>query len=544
MPGAVGHGTASSGCDASTGLLAPTSAAGGRAGAEGEDGRNRFQRPPDRFARGKPGRGGGVAWPFAAGAAYIQIVPKRNVALLIVICLSCLAAYAAREQAAPGRRFGEVLSLVESSYYERIDEEDLFEAAVDAAIARLDENSAYIRGDGRSDLEAALDQKFGGVGLELTIDERHGVPVVASPVLASPAWRAGVRAGDRIEQIDGHATSGEPLREIVARLRGPVGDSVALRISHPSIESAGTLDPAADTRGAVERRDVTLVREVIETESVSGDRRGPEGRWEWLLEDELGVGYLRIASFGERTVAEISAALDAVEATGVVHGLVIDLRGNPGGLLSAAVDACDLLLEEGVIVHTRTRRAGDGVEAALDARRATAGAKLVGVPIVVLVDGLTASAAEIVAACLQDAGRATVVGSRTFGKGTVQSILPLSDDRGLLKLTTSEYLRPSRHGIHRRAGDGDDDTWGVSPDPGCEISPTAETNARVAAWRRARDAVGPVPPWMAASGRPRDIDPILARGLDAISTAAFGATDLGGEKKTSRDDNDPPHARD
>jgi carboxyl-terminal processing protease len=244
---------------------------------------------------------------------------------------------------------------------------------------------------------------------------------------------------------------------------------------------------------------------------------------------------VRITSFGERTASELSAALDEIAATSDIRGLVIDLRGNPGGLLTSAVEVCDLFLEDGVIVHTRGRRSSDAEKAStLDARRASAGSKLPGVPAVVLVDGLTASAAEIVAACLQDAGRAKVVGSRTFGKGTVQSILPLSDDRGLLKLTTSEYLRPSRAAIHRRSSDGDDAVWGVSPDAGYEVSPTAEVIARVASWRRLRDAVGPVPAAFVARGLPRDVDPILARGLEAL------AGSLGDEKETPRNDNDSP----
>jgi len=201
------------------------------------------------------------------------------------------------------------------------------------------------------------------------------------------------------------------------------------------------------------------------------------------------------------------------------------------------VEVCDLFLDEGIIVHTRSRRSNDAEAAAtLDARRATAGAKLSGVPIVVLVDGLTASAAEIVAACLQDAGRARVVGNRTFGKGTVQSIMPLSDDRGLLKLTTSEYLRPSRAAIHRQSGDGDDAVWGVSPDVGYEVSPTAEVIARVASWRRLRDAAGKVPAAFVARGLPRDVDPILARGLEALTLS------LGGEEETPRNDDDSPAA--
>jgi len=471
-------------------------------------------------------------------------VPKRNVILVVVLCLSCLAAYVAREQAAAGRRFGEVLALIRASYYEPVDEERLLEAAMDAAVGQLDEHSAYIRGDERADLEATLDQTFGGVGLELSIDERRGLPIVASPVVDSPAWRAGIRAGDWLDAIDGRPARDVPLREVVGWLRGDVGQPVSLRVATAPDQAVATLDPVAVGQVPVTVRDVTLVRERIDTESVLGDRRGADGGWQWMLEGSPDVGYVRITSFGERTAGELAAALAAIEASGHVRGLVIDVRGNPGGLLSAAVEACDLLLDDGVIVHTTTHRSSPDGPAELDARRATAGSVLSGVPVVVLVDGLTASAAEIVAACLQDCGRAKAVGSRTFGKGTVQSIVPLSDDRGLLKLTTSEYLRPSAARIHRRAGDGDDTSWGVMPDAGFEVSPTSETIGRVSAWRRARDAAGPVPSWMTVSGLPREVDPVLARGLEALSAVAPRAADFGGEEEASGDDHDSSGAGD
>jgi carboxyl-terminal processing protease len=470
-------------------------------------------------------------------------VPKRNVILLVVICLVSLAAYAAREQSAAGRRFGEVLALVESSYLDRVDGDALFESAVDAAIGKLDEHSAYLRGDGRRDLEASIDQRFGGVGLELSIDEAAGVPVVVSPVVDSPAWRSGVRAGDLVEAIDGEATRGLALKAVVGRLRGRVGEKVVLRLGTPTERAAATLDPGA-ADGTLARRDVVLVREEIRTESVLGDRRRADGSWDWMLEGVPGVALVRITAFGERTADELAAAADAIEATGGVRGVVIDLRGNPGGLLSAAVEVCDAILDEGVIVHTRSRRDAATPEAALDTRRATAGARFSGVPMAVLVDGLTASAAEIVAACLQDAGRATVVGSRTYGKGTVQSILPLADDRGLLKLTTSEYLRPSRANIHRRRGDGEDDAWGVSPDADCEVTVTAESRGRLQAWRRSRDAVAgaasaavrPLP-----AGLPAEIDSVLARALGVFGdpAARVREPDFGGEKEAPRDDDEP-----
>ncbi|NBW87650.1 MAG: S41 family peptidase, partial [Planctomycetia bacterium] len=257
---------------------------------------------------------------------------------------------------------------------------------------------------------------------------------------------------------------------------------------------------------------------MVRVESVLGDRRRADGGWNWMIEGEPHVSLVRISGFGEQTAAELTAALEAIVAEPDLRGLVLDLRGNPGGLLSAAVDVCDLFLEDGVIVITRGRQraaAGDG-DGVVDVRRASAGSVLAGVPMVVLVDGLTASAAEIVAACLQDAGRAKVVGSRTYGKGTVQSILPLSDGRGLIKITTSEYLRPSRANIHRRSDDDDEDTWGVSPDAGCEIAPTAESTERVRRWRHGRDVVPPReadvhPQTGSAAGLPRGIDAVLAR---------------------------------
>jgi carboxyl-terminal processing protease len=449
-------------------------------------------------------------------------MPKRNLILLLATVATCLAAVAARERDAQGRRFGEVMSIVDRAYLEPVDGDALFDAAVDAALSRLDEHSAFVRGEGRRELEKALDQRFGGVGLELSIDDRRQEPVVVTPVPGSPAWRAGIVAGDRIEAIDGVATAGMQLREVVDTLRGRQGQAVTLRIVSPSAPG-GTLDPAAAPQAAP-ARDVTLVRDMVRVENVLGDRRRADGSWNWMLEGDPHVALVRITGFGEQTAAELAAALESIAAEPDLRGLGLDLRGNPGGLLSAAVDVCDLFLEDGVIVVTRGRRnaAAAADEGVADVRRATAGAVLEGVPIAVLVDGLTASAAEIVAACLQDAGRARVVGSRSFGKGTVQSILPLSDGRGLIKITTSEYLRPSRANIHRGPDDGDDATWGVSPDAGWDIVPTAEAAERVREWRHRRDVVPPredavAPPSGSPAVLPRDVDAVLARGIEALA---------------------------
>lgn len=441
-------------------------------------------------------------------------MPKRTIIIFVATCLACLACFAARERSGHGRRFGEVMTAIERRYLRDTDAEAIFDAAVDAAVAKLDEHSAYLRGPRRAELTAALDQHFGGVGLELAFDKTSERPVVTSPVYASPAWRAGIAPGDTIMAINGADTRGRPFHESVAQLRGRPGDSVTLQISAP--KDVVTLDPATTAIEMSIPREVILVREIVRIESVLGDRRQSDGRWNWMLEGESGVAYVRITSFGERTEEEFLAACRVMEAGAPLRLFILDLRGNPGGLVNAAVDVCDALLDEGTIVSTRGR--GDAGTSILHDRRATQGIFLADVPIAVLVDGLTSSAAEIVAACLQDAGRATIVGSRTYGKGTVQTILPLSDGAGLLKLTTAEYLRPSREPIHRHADASASDLWGVKPHADFEVALSAEATERLRAWRRRRDAITPPGAGTAGAGPPdatraREIDPVLARAL-------------------------------
>ena len=471
-------------------------------------------------------------------------MPKRNLFVLIMMVVTAVVAWLARDRAGHGRRFAEVLGAIERTYLEPVDQQSLFDAAMEGVFSRLDEHSAFVVGDRRDQLESLLDQEFGGVGLELSKPDPYGGIAVVSPVFGSPAWHAGIAAGDQILAIDGVTTLQMPLVEAFRRLRGRPGASVLLSVSSPLAAPSG----AEGTDGPA--RDIALVREIVRTESVLGDRRRGDGTWEWMVEGEPAAATIRITNFGERTADELRRAVEAItsrmtgakeqadqqaEGNQQAEGyqkrssgvLILDLRGNAGGLLSAAVEVCDIFLDDGVIVSTKGRvlggqGAGDA-ETTGDVRRATRGAALADLPMAVLVDGLTASAAEVVAACLQDHGRAIVVGSRTFGKGTVQSILPLSDGSGLLKLTTSEYLRPSRANIHRRSDDDDSDTdWGVSPDRGCEITPTGRQIEALQAWRRTRDIVSPKDGWGGAaepesqSSQPRRVDPVLAKAVDTL----------------------------
>jgi carboxyl-terminal processing protease len=455
-------------------------------------------------------------------------MPPRNVVFLIVATVASLASWFARHRDLRGHRVNEVLTHIAGSYIEPVDGEMLVDAAVQAAVSRLDENSAFLRPADRRDLESVLDQRFGGVGLELGMASRDGEagePRVVAAIVGGPAWRADVGADDRIVAVDGAATRGRPLEETVQKLRGMPGSEVVIRVV-PATAGAGATAPSG--------RDVQLVREVIRVESVQGDRRNADGSWDWFLEGEPGVAYLRLTGFGERTVEEFDAALASIGAAEMVRGLVIDLRGNPGGLLAPAIEVCDRYLDDGVIVSLRGRSADR--DPGLDTRRARLGTALAEVPVAVLIDGLTASSAEIVAACLQDHGRATVVGSRSFGKGTVQSILPLSDGAAL-KLTTSQYRRPGGGRIHRRPEDGPDALWGVSPDTGFDVSPSSLSLERLRDWRRRRDVPRPRPEDGrgpdGAEALPTEVDEVLARAVEIFAPSSNPVPQLGREEETA-----------
>ncbi len=402
-------------------------------------------------------------------------MPRRNLHWLFLIALVSMTCY----QKVPASRFGRVIAdavdHVHRHYYKPVDDLSLFEGAMDGMMNRLDKNSVYISAAGKSEFEEGINKEFAGLGIAVVLDPETKQLIVLRPLLDSPAHAAGVRAGDRIVKIEGTGTQSMSLQDAVERLRGKVGSPVTISIQHC---------------GAAQAVDLTLVRKVIHEDTVQGESRTSDGNWIFMLGGRDGIGYIRIAGFaeaesdnaGERsTVADLKAALEPL-AKQHLRGLVLDLRGNPGGSLRSAVEVCDLLVSSGEIVTTRDREGRT-----LHAYLASGKAPYTGFPIATLVNGNSASASEIVAACLQDHGRSVVIGQRSYGKGTVQEVIDMGHSLGVLKLTIATYWRPSGKNIDRRRDDPKNTAWGVSPDEGYEVPVDKAERERLERWRQDRE---------------------------------------------------------
>ena len=316
----------------------------------------------------------------------------------------------------------EVMKQVERNYVAPVTGNDLAKDALRGMLTRLDPHSDYMDQEQYQQMTAVTRGQFGGIGVELTLEGK--VPEVISPIDGTPAANAGIEPGDRIVKIDGQPTTGMDVEEIVKRLRGAAGSRVILTI-------------ARNDRGPF---DVPLTRDVIRVVSVKSDLKGDN------------VGYARITTFTENTSSELAGAIARMKARtrGRLNGFILDLRNDPGGLLDAAIDVTGVFLDGGVVVTTRGRNSADDHVY----RAPVAGDLLRGTPVVVLINSASASAAEIVAGAMQDHRRGTVMGTRSFGKGSVQTIIPL-EGRGALRLTTALYYTPSGRSIQGQ---------GISPD--------------------------------------------------------------------------------
>jgi carboxyl-terminal processing protease len=321
----------------------------------------------------------------------------------------------------------EVLDRVEHDYVNPVDDHQLLQAAIRGMVSSLDPYSAYLDGDEYDEIKISSSGQYSGVGIEVAMEDDQ--VVVVSPFEGSPAAAAGIRTGDVIATIDGVAVNSTTLADTIGRMRGKEGTSVKIGILR-----SGNTEPL----------EFALKRSRVELHSVKSELPEP------------GFGYVRIAEFSETTGEDTVSALRALRKRngGALKGLVLDLRNNPGGVLEAAVSVADAFLDGGVIVSAKGRTAESKFE-----MRATPGDELNGAPIVVLVNGGSASAAEIVAGALKDHHRAKLMGRTTFGKGSVQTVMPLSGDRAI-KLTTSLYYTPSGVSINHR---------GIAPDIELEL---------------------------------------------------------------------------
>lgn len=317
---------------------------------------------------------------------------------------------------------GDVLEQVHEQYVDKPDDAKIVEGAINGMLAALDPHSSYMNAKQYAEMQEDMSGQFGGVGLEVTIENDH--LKILSPIDGAPAARAGLRANDLITKIDGTPVDKANIGGAVAKMRGPVGATVTLTISRGGVE---------------EPFDVALKRNVIRVDPVKFRAEGS-------------VGYLAISSFTDETSIGVEKAIEELKQTigASLKGYVVDLRNDPGGLLDAAIAVSGDFLKTGKIVNVKGR---DGSE--LEHADAVAGDITDGKPIVVLINGGTASAAEIVAGALQDDKRATIVGTRSFGKGTVQSIIPLGKGKGALRLTTARYYTPSGRSIQAKGIDPD-----------------------------------------------------------------------------------------
>jgi carboxyl-terminal processing protease len=357
----------------------------------------------------------------------------------------------------------DTINEVERSYVKPVDRRKLVEAAIQGVLRELDDYSGYVAPESMSGFRTAVSHKFGGIGIKVGM-ERDQLTVI-SPLVGSPAYRAGIIAGDRIIEIDDKPTKGLRLDDAVKLLKGENGTSVVLTVSHP---------------GRFETEDIKLTREVIRLETVLGDQRGEDDQWDFLFDDDLRIGYIRITGFGSNTANDLRKALTGLKKQNMA-GLILDLRFNPGGLLSSAIQVADLFVSEGKIVSTEGRNVKQRVWNAR--KRGT----FEGFPVAILVNGYSASASEIVSACLQDHGRAVVMGERTYGKGSVQRVIEMEGGQSALKLTTAGYHRPNGKNIHRYPGATPEDEWGVKPNEGFELKLSRSDMMALGQYRRDRD---------------------------------------------------------
>jgi carboxyl-terminal processing protease len=371
----------------------------------------------------------------------------------------------------------DVLEEVQQKYVKELDGDkmrELVENMIGGGLQRLDPHSDFIGADEFKQFQKSSKGKFGGVGIRIGVDPRSGQIFVESPMVGTPAYEAGILAGDVIVKIDGQSTENMPLKKVIDMIQGEPGSKVTLSVIHENAKA-----PV----------DIEITRAEIHIDSVLGDQRQKDNarEWDFWIDPESKIAYIRVVAFTETTVSELTKVVDSLQKSNM-RGLVIDLRTNPGGLLKAAVEVSSLFLEEGKNVVT-TKGRGNQTEDVYNARRNPVAAPAQSYPIAILLNRYSASASEIVAAALQDHLRAVIIGERSFGKGSVQNIIAMEGGATALKLTTASYWRPSGKNIHRFPESEETAEWGVKPDAGFEVKLTDEERVNYFKWRQKRDVV-------------------------------------------------------
>jgi len=364
------------------------------------------------------------------------------------------------------RLFTEVLSIVQSQYVDEVAPKDIIYNAIKGTLRGLDPHSSFLDPEMYREMQVETSGSFGGLGIEITL--RDDVLTVVAPIEGTPAYRAGIQPGDRILKIEGLTTKDMQLSDAVKRMRGKPGSKITI-----SIVREGWSEP----------KDFFITREQIRVQSVRANQLEP------------GIEYIRLRQFQEQTANDLETSLDKYVKEGKIQGLVLDLRNNPGGLLTAAVEVTEKFLESGkLVVYTEGRVRNQNMRFSSNAKRVFSD-----FPIVVLVNQGSASASEIVAGALQDWGRAVVIGTQSFGKGSVQTIIPLSDGSGL-RLTTAKYFTPKGRSIHGK---------GITPDIIVEAP-------KVAAPAPGVETPVPTPPVSETPQEQLKRDPQLQRALDLL----------------------------
>jgi carboxyl-terminal processing protease len=393
--------------------------------------------------------------------------------------------------------FVDAVEQVQANYVKPVDRKELLQSALRGMLAELDPHSSFFNDADWRQFQKQIEGSYSGIGVQMDVDRRSGRLMVIAPIVGSPAYKAGILAGDIVVQIDGQPTNDWTRDKAIEMMTGRPGSEVELSVLHPGADTPVTLK---------------IQRAIVELDSVLGDHRKPDDMWDFMLDHDKKIAYIRISNFTQDTTENVKKALDEIEQQGA-KVLILDLRDDPGGLLSAAVEVSDLFLEQGTIVSTRGRNTRERTFVAEKEGTFT------NIPVVVLINQFSASASEIVAAALQDHKRAAIVGTRSFGKGSVQSILPLDNGETKLRLTVATYWRQSEKNIHRFKDSKSTDDWGVSPDPGLEVTVSDQQYVRRARARQQRDLLSRAnQPKPGAEVDPFENDPQLQKAVE-VATA-------------------------